>query len=130
MGFSSHFGPGVAAHVADALKSPVSKTPIWLGEGGVSYRYGGVVDVWLKVYGGSLSYLEDLGCAASNGATVFARQQLSNFIGPASNATGVPASYKPLPSWWVAILWKRLMGTTVHPAVINSIEVYPALRHS
>ncbi len=36
---------------------------------------------WLRLFGGGLSYLEDLSCAASNGAVVFARQQLCNFIG-------------------------------------------------
>ena len=61
---------------------------------------------WLRLFGGGLSYLEDLGCAASNGATVFARQQLSNFIGHSPIG-----GYTPFPAWWVAVLWKKLVGT-------------------
>jgi hypothetical protein len=55
-----------------------------------------------------LSYLEDLGCAASNGAVVFARQQLSNFIGREGGRAGQYVAY---PAWWVAVLWKQLVGT-------------------
>jgi len=113
---------GVAAYIKDVDQSALRDVPIWLGEGGSSYRYGGVVDVWLKAFGGALSYMEDLGCAASNGATVFARQQLSNFVGPTSGTGGNAPKYQPLPSWWVAMLWKRLMGVSILSATVDALS--------
>ena len=94
-----------------------------LGEGGASYggfaRSGSWADQhgWLRQFGGALSYLEDLGCAASNGAAVFARQQLSNFIGYEDGGR-----YVAYPAWWVAVLWKKLVGT-VSPA---SLTIMPS----
>ena len=99
----------VAAHAKDLASSPLAgRVPLWLGEGGASY--GGISGSnqhdWLRVFGGALSYLEDLGCAAQNGAAVFARQQLSNFI---DYEAGV---YRGLPAYFVSILWKKLVGTS------------------
>ena len=95
-----------------------------LGEGGASYggfaRSGSWADQhgWLRQFGGALSYLEDLSCAASNGAAVFARQQLSNFIGYEEDGR-----YVAYPAWWVAVLWKRLVGT-VSPASLTIMIVH------
>ena len=51
---------------------------LWLGEGGMTYGGFGH-DVkgrnWLRLYGGGLSYLEDLSCAAVSGANLFMRQR-------------------------------------------------------
>ena len=72
----------VAAHGADLASSPLAgKLPLWLGEGGASHGGFGRDAKgrgWLRAFGGAMSYLEDLGCAATNGAQVFMRQQLSN----------------------------------------------------
>ena len=97
-----------------------------LGEGGASYggfaRSGSWADQhgWLRQFGGALSYLEDLGCAASNGAVVFARQQLSNFIG---QEVGRDGRYVAYPAWWIAVLWKRLVGTVSSCSLPPRIEL-------
>ena len=105
----------VAAHGADLASSPLGGkggkggVPLWLGEGGATYGgFGSSAkgENWLRLFGGALSYLENLGCAASNGAQIFMRQQLSNFIGAGEG------TYAPQPAWWVAVLWKQLVGTT------------------
>ena len=104
----------VAAHAKDLASSPLAgKVPLWLGEGGATY--GGFPNAhvmgknWLRLFGGGLSYLEDLGCAASNGARVFARQQLSNFLSGNRTAGSSHAAwdYTPLAAaifaaggWW------------------------------
>ena len=95
----------VAAHRRDLASSPLAgRVPLWLGEGGASYGGFGH-DVkgrnWLRLFGGGLSYLEDLCCAATNGAAVFARQQLSNFIGGAHGTDGGWV-YQPQPASWIA----------------------------
>lgn len=107
----------VVAHRRDFESSPVSaKASLWLSEGGASYGGFGPDtkgNNWLRMFGGALSYLEDLSCAASNGAQVFARQQLSNFITGRSASQDSPLRwhYTPQPAWWVAVLWKKLIGT-------------------
>ena len=136
----------VAAHAKDLASSPLAgKVPLWLGEGGAAYggfpgaHVGGTN--WLRLFGGGLSYLEDLGCAASNGAQVFARQQLSNFItGNASEEVAVAAApgaapgatpgntigqrwtYTPQPAWWVSILWKKLVGTAALATTVSAVS--------
>ena len=116
----------VAAHAKDLASSPLAgKVPLWLGEGGATY--GGFPNAhvmgknWLRLFGGGLSYLEDLGCAASNGARVFARQQLSNFLSGNRTAGSSHAAwdYTPQPAWWVAVLWKRLVGTTAFGTTVG-----------
>jgi|EP01049_Picozoa_sp_SAG25_P013612 hypothetical protein len=101
----------VAAHRRDLESSPLAgKVALWLGEGGASYggfNVGSTQHNWLRIFGGGLSYLEDLGCAASNGAAVFARQQLSNFI----SFDPEKQQYVAFPAYWVALLWKQLVGT-------------------
>jgi len=94
----------VAAFTRDFASSPLS-TPLWLGEGGPSF--GGAGGDWLLLYGGGLNYLEDLGCAAANGVSVFARYTLMNLVGTAKE------NYEPNPSYWVGYLWKQLAGSTV-----------------
>ena len=119
----------VAAHAADLASSPLAgRAALWLGEGGMTYggfnrgdKEGGS---WLRLYGGGLSYLENLGCAASNGARVFMRQQLSNFIngtklGQPRGSTTDSFMYSPQPAWWVAVLWKRLIGTRAFGVTVS-----------
>jgi hypothetical protein len=85
-------------HRENSKKDAVFRTA---GEGGASYAGVGGWDAgpgWLRVFGGALSYLEDLSCAATNGAAVFARQQLSNFIsrepGPNGRCVHTPRQIK------------------------------------
>ena len=49
-------------------------------------------DGWLRLFGVGMNYLEDLACAASNGAQIFAHQQLSNFIGGSKKGAGMDGS--------------------------------------
>ena len=114
-----------AAHFRDLESSPLAgKVPLWLGEGGASYGGFGHDDVkgdnWLRLFGGALSYLENLGCAATNGAQVFARQQLTNFIGGKNGA--LASKFTPMPAWWVAVLWKRLVGTKAYGTVTTGSD--------
>ena len=115
----------VAAHARDLASSPLAgKVPLWLGEGGASY--GGINSKegdWLTVFGGALSYLEDLGCAASNGAKIFARQQLSNYI--QGNVQKTKGTYRAFPAWWIAVLWKKLVGTTALEVTLSGGDASP-----
>ena len=124
----------VAAHARDLASSPLAgRAALWLGEGGMTYGGFNRPDVqggnWLRLYGGGLSYLENLCCAASNGAHVFMRQQLSNFITgtrPRGDARGPNAQrYTPQPAWWVAVLWKRLVGTRAFSVSVSTDSAGP-----
>ncbi len=124
----------VAAHKYDFDTSPLAGLPLWLGEGGASYggfNHDVKGDNWLRRFGGALSYLENLGCAASNGVDIFARQQLSNFI--TGNITHSRWRYTPQPSWWVAVLWKKIVGTAAWRTTITNVvkkksESYSCIR--
>ena len=116
----------VAAHAKDLAESPLAgKAQLWLGEGGASYGgFGHDVkgDDWLRLFGGALSYAENLGCAATNGARVFARQQLSNFI--SGKRESKRWAFTPMPTWWVARLWTKLVGIEVLHASVDGGEGY------
>eukprot|EP00966_Prymnesium_polylepis_P329478 7385167-Prymnesium_polylepis.2 len=52
----------------------------------------------------------------------FFRHRLSNFVGPTSGTGGNAPKYQPLPSWWVAMLWKRLMGVSILSATVDALS--------
>ena len=61
-------------------------------------------------FGGVVSYLDKLGLAARFGHAVVARQSITHLL-PLNHSSG--AQPTPVPGYWAAVLWKRLLGTRV-----------------
>lgn len=91
----------------------VSGKPLWLGEG--SLAAAGGRDGVTNRFASTLFYLFELGQAATTGHAVFLRQCLA---GAAYGLIDVH-SLKPLPDYWGALLYKRLMGTQVHEVTVS-----------
>jgi heparanase 1 len=96
--------------------------PVWLGETGHAQCGGqrGVSDRFVS----SFWWLDELGRMARRGQPVVVRQALSGGdYGLMDDATLTPRS-----DYWVSVLWKRLMGTTVLGAVVDE-PLVPAYAH-
>ena len=105
-----------------------SSTKLWVGEaGGVA---GGGVQGFTDAYNGGRWWLASLGVHALSGVSVFCRQDLlggnygllsDNFPWnvPLSTTPEAMKAVSPLPDYWTALLWKRLMGTSVLRAIVD-----------
>eukprot|EP00756_Hemistasia_phaeocysticola_P028004 Hpha_TRINITY_DN16150_c1_g2::TRINITY_DN16150_c1_g2_i1::g.3544::m.3544/K07964/HPSE; heparanase len=111
--------------VVEALRSEYApKVPLWLGEtaqsslGGQAGVSSGFVDMFY--------YADTLGRSARAGVTVVVRQALAwsdygIFDSPGTWTSGfgddpvpvVEVAVRPRPDFWLAVLWKRLMGQRV-----------------
>lgn len=81
-------------------------THLWMGEtSGAGGSTSGSEDVMDK-FMGIFWFADKLGVAASNGHTVVARQEWMEARGPLDDNG-------PYPEYWLALVWKRLMGTGV-----------------
>lgn len=79
---------------------------VWLGETSSCYNQGaaGFTDRFI----GSFLWLDKLGLGAKLGLDVIVRQTIWGYNYPL-----LSESYLPNPDWWVAILYKTLVGTKV-----------------
>ena len=81
-------------------------TPIWLTETGDAACGG---NPWAMTFLDSFRYLDQLGRLAKRGVgAVFHNTLASSEYGLLQQSTFVPR-----PNYWAALLWRRLMGTTV-----------------
>lgn len=80
--------------------------PIWLTETGEAACGG---DRWASTYIDSFRYLNQLGSLAKKGVQVVAHNTLS----ASDYALLDEKTLEPRPNYWGALLWRRLMGTTV-----------------
>ena len=110
-------GHGESARAAHALRMLLPATPpAWLTEVGSSSNSGAPI---ADSFADALWYADALGAAAQAGLAVVCRQALvgGRYALLRGNTEGVdPAITKPLralPGFWVALLWRRLMGARV-----------------
>jgi len=88
--------------------------PVWLGEGGP--HNGGGHGPEANTFVASFTYLDMLGTLSEVGNAVFARQTLvgGNYellrCSSAQLFPGETCDFEPRPDYWVALLWRRLMG--------------------
>jgi hypothetical protein len=95
------------------MTQPDQALPVWVGEGSPDWKIE-------SQYGGNLTFefgVVDMAASlARGGVEMFARQCLTAVVGGGYVTAG----------YWVAILWKRLMGASVLSAVSSdaSMRVY------
>lgn len=80
--------------------------PFWNTETGETACGG---NPWAKTYLDTFRYLDQLGRLARQGVQVIAH----NTLAASDYALLDEKTYEPYPSFWGALLWRRLMGTTV-----------------
>ncbi|KAK7792194.1 hypothetical protein R5R35_005148 [Gryllus longicercus] len=81
--------------------------PVWLSETGSAY--GGGAPGLSNTYVAGFLWLDKLGTAARHGIDVVVRQSLYG----GSYALLDTQTLEPLPDWWLSIIYKKLVGTTV-----------------
>ncbi len=79
---------------------------IWLTETAQAACGG---DRWASTFLDSFRYLNQLGSLARNGVRV----QMYNTLAASDYGLLDEKTYEPRPNYWAALLWHRLMGTTV-----------------
>ncbi len=129
--FSYHFYGGVSARCRGGLKADEALSsnwldrtdiveafygklrdrylpgkPLWLTETGEAACGG---DPWASTFLDSFRYLNQLGSLAKRGVQVVAH----NTLAASDYALLDPKTLDPRPNYWAALLWRRLMGTTV-----------------
>ncbi len=129
--FSYHFYGGVSARCKGGLKAEDALSPEWLDRTDVVESFyqslrdqflpgkpiwltetgeaacGG--DRWASTFLDSFRYLNQLGTLAKRGVQVVAH----NTLAASDYALLEPETFDPRPNYWAAVLWHRLMGTTV-----------------
>ena len=80
--------------------------PLWLTETAQTACGG---DRWASTFVDSFRYLNQLGSLAKRGVQV----HLHNTLAASDYALLDEKTYEPRPNYWAALLWHKLMGTTV-----------------
>ncbi|XP_031452561.1 heparanase [Phasianus colchicus] len=102
--------------VLEIVEATVPGKRVWLGE--TSSAYGGGAPQLSNTYVAGFMWLDKLGLAAQRGIDVVMRQV---FFGAGSYHL-VDASFKPLPDYWLSLLYKRLVGTRVLEASVKQAD--------
>lgn len=89
--------------------------PMWLTETGQAACGG---DRWASTFVDSFRYLNQLGSLAKKGVQVVAQNTLS----ASDYALLDEKTLEPRPNYWAALLWRRMMGTTVLDAGAAPVE--------
>ena len=80
--------------------------PLWLTETGETACGG---DPWASTFIDSFRYLNQLGALAKHGVQAV----MHNTLAASDYALLDEDTFDPRPNYWAALLWRRLMGTTV-----------------
>ena len=99
--------------------------PFWNTETGETACGG---NPWAKTFLDSFRYLDQLGRLARQGVQVVAH----NTLAASDYALLDEKTYEPHPSFWGALLWRRLMGTTALDTGVQNragIHVYAHCLH-
>ena len=94
--------------------------PLWLTETAQAACGG---DRWASSFLDSFRYLNQLGSLAKRGVQV----HMHNTLAASDYGLIDEKSYEPRPNYWAALLWRRLMGTTVldpGPSPTPSLHLY------
>jgi hypothetical protein len=91
--------------------------PIWLTETGETACGG---NPWASTFLDSFRYLNQLGTLARRGVQVVAH----NTLAASDYALIDEDTLTPRPNYWAAVLWRRMMGTTVLDAGTSAPPVY------
>ncbi|XP_075854717.1 heparanase [Microcebus murinus] len=86
---------------------------VWLGE--TSSAYGGGAPLLSNTFAAGFMWLDKLGLSARMGIEVVMRQV---FFG-AGNYHLVDENFEPLPDYWLSLLFKKLVGTSVLMASVK-----------
>lgn len=100
--------------------SSVAGSPIWLGE--TSSAYGNGAPNLSNAFVGSFLWIDKLGLAAKMGIATVMRQSIFN-----GYYALLDKNYNPNPDWWVSILYKTLVGSSVVPyytATTSKVRLY------
>ncbi|XP_049741824.1 heparanase [Elephas maximus indicus] len=89
---------------------------VWLGE--TSSAYGGGAPLLSNTFAAGFMWLDKLGLSARMGIEVVMRQV---FFG-AGNYHLVDGNFKPLPDYWLSLLFKKLAGTKVLTASVKAAD--------
>ena len=94
--------------------------PLWLTETGETACGG---NPWASTFVDSFRYLEQLGRLAKLGVQVV----MHNTLAASDYGLIDEGTFEPRPSYWSAVIWRRLMGTTVldaGPSPAPGLHVY------
>ncbi len=94
--------------------------PIWNTETAQAACGG---DRWASTFLDSFRYLNQLGISAQRGVQV----HMHNTLAASDYGLLDEKTYEPRPNYWAALVWRRLMGTTVldpGPAPATSLHIY------
>ncbi|XP_027980008.1 heparanase isoform X2 [Eumetopias jubatus] len=86
---------------------------VWLGE--TSSAFGGGAPLLSNTFAAGFMWLDKLGLSARMGIEVVMRQVLFG----AGNYHLVDENFKPLPDYWLSLLFKKLVGTNVFMASVK-----------
>lgn len=94
--------------------------PIWLTETAQAACGG---DRWASTFLDTFRYLNQLGALAKSGVQV----HMHNTLAASDYGLLDEKTYEPRPDYWAALLWRKLMGTTVldpGPSSASSLHLY------
>lgn len=94
-------------------------TPIWITETAQAACGG---SPWATTFTDTFQYLDQMGRLAKQGVSVI----FHNTLAASEYALIDPIGLNPRPNYWAALLWRRLMGTTVLDpgAALPGLHVY------
>ncbi len=99
-------GAQIEAYYAGIRDRLLPGKPIWLTET-AQVACGG--DRWASTFIDSFRYLNQLGSLAMRGVQV----HMHNTLAASDYGLLDQKTFEPRPNYWAAVLWRRLMGTTV-----------------
>ena len=112
---------GSLAYMRGLRDANAPRKPLWVDEFG-NTACGGVIG-YSNTLAASFYYLNALGTMARGGVHVATRWTIS---GSQPYALIDDATLTPRPDYWAALLWKRLMGTTVLEPAVRKAPAGPA----
>ncbi|XP_076720605.1 heparanase isoform X1 [Callospermophilus lateralis] len=99
--------------IFQVVKETRPSKKVWLGE--TSSAYGGGAPLLSNTFAAGFMWLDKLGLSAQMGIEVVMRQVLFG----AGNYHLVDENFEPLPDYWLSLLFKKLVGTSVFMASVK-----------